>query len=90
MAHQKKIVLNGISPVKIYKIFKEKYTVKRNLLEQYDKVLERLENIKRASKEMVFNLLNIDDKEALDYLARMSDKELINKLSDEEWLEQWS
>ena len=52
----------------------------RDLLEQYDKVLERLEHIEGATKEMVFVVLNIDEKEEIERLLRMSDKELIDYL----------
>ena len=53
----------------------------RTLLEYYDNVLARLEKL-TANKEMVFNLLNIEDKETLEKLIQMNDKELINYLSD--------
>ena len=52
-----------------------------NLLEYYVKILKRLENIEEATKEMTFNLMNIEDKEQLEALLRMTDKELIITLS---------
>ena len=52
-----------------------------NLLENYVKILKRLENIEEATKEMTFNLMNIEDKEQLEALLRMTDKELIITLS---------
>ena len=50
------------------------------LLEEYDKILERLENIEATTKEMVFNLMNIEDKNELDLVFRMEDKYLIEYL----------
>ncbi len=50
------------------------------LLEEYDKVLERLENIETVTKAMVFHVLSIHDKEILDRMAEMSDEELIDIL----------
>ena len=50
------------------------------LLEEYDKILERLESIEATTKEMVFNLMNIEDKNELDLVFRMEDKYLIEYL----------
>ena len=61
---------------------KESRIMKRSLLEQYDKVLERLENNPKVKMEMVFNLLNTDNKEELEELIVMKDEELIKALSD--------
>ena len=57
-------------------------------LEEYTFILRRLENLDGATKKIIFRLMNIESKEALDYLAALSDEDLIEKLSDEEWLEQ--
>lgn len=54
-----------------------------NLLNYYDKVLKRLENIEEVSKEMVFRLMKINDKNTLKKLAKMTDKELIKALSND-------
>jgi len=50
--------------------------MKRELLEEYDKVLERLENVDWATLEMSFHLLEIHDKETLNKLANLSDDKL--------------
>ena len=55
------------------------------LLDYYDKLLERLENIEELNKKMIFKLLKIEDKETLELLIEMDDKSLIKFLSD--WLE---
>ena len=51
-----------------------------NLLNYYDKVLEKLENIEKTSKEMVFRLMKIEDKKTLVRLSKMTDEELVNYL----------
>lgn len=58
--------------------------MKHNLLDYYDQILERLENIDETTKAMVFNLLNIDDEYQLSLLTKMSDEELIAVLSEED------
>ena len=52
----------------------------RNLIDYYLEILERLENIENATKEMVFTLLNIDDKTKLIQLTKMTDEELTEAL----------
>ena len=64
-------------------IRKNEVIMNGNLLNYYDKVLERLENIEEASKEMVFQLMNIEDKQTLIRLSKMTDKELIEYLQNE-------
>lgn len=54
-----------------------------NLIQYYLKVLKRLENIEKATIEMTFNLMNIEDKQTLQKLAKMSDKELVAYLQNE-------
>ena len=51
-----------------------------DLLNYYDKVLEKLENIEKTSKEMVFRLMKIEDKKTLVRLSKMTDEELVNYL----------
>ena len=62
----------------------EKLTMSGDLLEYYDKILERLENIEGVTIEMTFRLMNIEDKETLIMLAKMTDKELIDYLSNKQ------
>lgn len=52
-----------------------------NLIPEYQKVLKRLMNIEKATKEMTFNLLNIDDKAHLQALGKMTDEELVKALT---------
>ncbi len=47
----------------------------RNLLEEYDKVLARLENESWVTKAIVFEVLAIHDKERLDEIIAMDDNE---------------
>ena len=54
--------------------------MKADLIQYYLEILKRFENIKEAKKEMTFNLLNIDDKETLIELQKMTDEELIDAL----------
>ena len=54
-----------------------------SLTDYYVEVLKRLENIEEATKEMTFNLLEINDKNTLKKLAKMTDKELIKALSND-------
>ena len=62
----------------------KKLTMSGDLLEYYDKILERLENIEGVTIEMTFRLVNIEDKETLIMLAKMTDKELIDYLSNKQ------
>ncbi len=54
-------------------------------LEEYDKILERLEKVDWNTKTIVFNVLAINDKKTLDALGKMDDsefKEALLKLCD--------
>lgn len=58
-------------------LFEEgRFMMSGNLLKEYQKVLKRLIDAEWNTKEMVFHLLAIEDKETLDKLAEMSDEEL--------------
>ena len=46
------------------------------LLDEYDKILERLEKVDWVTKAMVFNVLAIDEKTPLLKLMKLSDEEL--------------
>jgi len=50
------------------------------LLAEYDKVLEKLENMENVTKAMVFHVLAINDKTMLEKLMKMSDKEFLMTL----------
>ena len=54
-----------------------------SLTDYYVEVLKRLENIEGVTIEMTFNLLEINDKNTLKKLAKMTDKELIKALSND-------
>ena len=45
----------------------------KKLLKQYEIVLKRLENSNWVKKEMVFIVLNIDDRETIDTLISLND-----------------
>ena len=45
-------------------------------------ILKRLIDIDKATKEMTFNLMKIEEKEKLEELAKMTDEELIEALKD--------
>ena len=48
----------------------------RSLLEEYDKILERLEKVDWVTKAMIFDVLSIHDKKVLDKLIQMDEDEL--------------
>ena len=50
------------------------------LLAEYDKVLEKLENMENVTKAMVFHVLAINDKTKMEKLMKMSDKEFLMTL----------
>ena len=49
----------------------EKITMTKSLLEQYEKVLAILENKSWVTKEMVFDVLNIDSEEEMSKLLKL-------------------
>lgn len=52
-----------------------------DFIPQYLNLLKRLESIGDISKEAVFKVLKIDNKEKLEQLMKMDDNELIKALS---------
>lgn len=48
----------------------------RSLLEEYDKILERLEKVDWVTKAIIFDVLSIHDNKVLDKLIQMDEDEL--------------